>query len=70
MKLPFKAEKIFTNFDRTGVVGTKGECVIFGGNSLGKLGGHTGDVEELTGQFDWGKDSLIGLGFGHTIIRP
>ena len=42
MKIPFKVEKVFTNFDRTGVVGKNGECVIFGGNSLEKIGGPTG----------------------------
>lgn len=42
MKIPFKVERVFTNFDRTGVVGQGGECMIFGGNSLGKIGGPTG----------------------------
>lgn len=70
MKLPFKAEKIFTNFDRIAVVGKSGECMIFGGNSLEKLGGPTGDVEDLSSQFTWTKDSLVGLGFGHIILYP
>jgi len=34
MKIPFKVEKIFTNFDRTAIVGKTGECLIFGGSSF------------------------------------